>query len=533
MNKQYFGYIRVSTVKQGEGVSLEAQREAIERYCATQDLAITRWFEEKETAAKRGRPIFTEMIKLLRAGKAKGVVMHKIDRSARNLRDWATVGDLSDAGIDVHFAAESVDFASRGGRLTADIQAVIAADYIRNLREETIKGLDGRLKQGLYPFKAPIGYLDNGGGKLKTICPVKGPKVRHLFKVYAAGEHSLWSLVDEAKRIGLTSHGNAKIGKTTIENMISNPFYVGLMRVSRQQKTYQGKHEALISSALFEQVRAVRARRTVKKVTKHGFDYRRIFRCARCQTAIIPERQKGHAYYRCHTKGCTSGSLREEAIENSISTQLRKYQLNIHAAGALQGRLGRWGERVLETERADTTALEMSKIANKKAQLLDALLDGLIDKQVFEARNAQFLLQEKALSETSQKTIDPAWFRVQSAKLLELLKTLCLSHSLAIPAEKRRMLETLFSNRLVSGKNVELQPVWWLERTSEWAAFHVGPPSHATSRRGQEIPELEYEDFLRLFMSQKWIDLTECIQEIYARKQEQFENCPHDIKITQ
>jgi len=240
MNKQYFGYIRVSTVKQGEGVSLEAQREAIERYCVTHALSITRWFEEKETAAKRGRPIFTEMIKLLRTGKAQGVVMHKIDRSARNLRDWATVGDLSDSGIDVHFAAESVDFASRGGRLTADIQAVIAADYIRNLREETIKGLDGRLKQGLYPFKAPIGYLDNGGGRVKTICQIKGPKVRHLFEVYASGEHSLWSLVDEAKKIGLTSHGNAKIGKTTIENMISNPFYVGLMRVSRQQKTYQG-----------------------------------------------------------------------------------------------------------------------------------------------------------------------------------------------------------------------------------------------------------------------------------------------------
>ena len=32
MNKEYFGYIRVSTAKQGEGVSLEAQKDAIERY---------------------------------------------------------------------------------------------------------------------------------------------------------------------------------------------------------------------------------------------------------------------------------------------------------------------------------------------------------------------------------------------------------------------------------------------------------------------------------------------------------------------
>jgi len=148
---------------------------------------------------------------------------------------------------------------------------------------------------------------------------------------------------------------------------------------------------------------------------------------------------------------------------------------------------------------------------------LDALLDGLIDKQIFEERNAQFLLQEKALSETSQKTIDPAWFRAQSAKLLELLKTLCVSHSLAIPAEKRQMLEILFSNRAVSGKNVELQPVWWLERTSEWATFHVSPHSHATSRRGQDITELEMDEFLKLFMSQDWKQLSELHTSIHDR----------------
>jgi hypothetical protein len=35
---------------------------------------------------------------------------------------------------------------------------------IRNLREETLKGIQGRLRQGLFPFSAPIGYVNNGGG---------------------------------------------------------------------------------------------------------------------------------------------------------------------------------------------------------------------------------------------------------------------------------------------------------------------------------------------------------------------------------
>src|SRR5437764_928761 len=157
--KTVYAYIRVSTVKQGErGSSLQEQRTAIEGYARRQDLAISEWFEEKETAAKRGRTVFNRMLKLLDKGAAAGVIIHKIDRGARNLRDWADLAELIDRGTEVHFAHESLDLQSRGGRLSADIQAVVAADFIRNLRDEVRKGFMGRLRQGLYPLPAPHGY---------------------------------------------------------------------------------------------------------------------------------------------------------------------------------------------------------------------------------------------------------------------------------------------------------------------------------------------------------------------------------------
>src|SRR6185437_20084 len=135
-----------------------------------------------------------EMLKLLRKGTAHGVVIHKIDRSARNLKDWADLGDCIDAGIEVHFANESIDLHSRGGRLSADIQAVVAADYIRNLREEVRKGFFGRLKQGLYPLPAPVGYLDKGRGLPKEIDPITAPLIRQAFELYAAGTIGLHEL---------------------------------------------------------------------------------------------------------------------------------------------------------------------------------------------------------------------------------------------------------------------------------------------------------------------------------------------------
>src|ERR1700726_2610723 len=161
MRNRYFAYVRVSTVRQGErGSSLIEQKSAIAAYAARHDLAIVGWFEEMETAAKHGRREFTRMLAALKSGNAAGLIVHKIDRSARNLRDWADLGDLIDRGVDIRFVSDNFDLLSRGGRLSADIQAVVAADYIRNLRDEVKKGFYGRLKQGVYPLGAPVGYLD-------------------------------------------------------------------------------------------------------------------------------------------------------------------------------------------------------------------------------------------------------------------------------------------------------------------------------------------------------------------------------------
>src|SRR6267154_2359723 len=232
--KGYFAYIRVSTVKQGEkGSSLQEQQGAIEAYARRHGLNIAEWFEEKETAAKQGRPVFTRMLKDLECGRAAGVVTHKIDRSARNLRDWAVLGELVDRGVELHFAHESIDLTSRGGRLSADIQAVVAADYVRNLRDEVKKGFYGRLKQGLYPLPAPRGYLDLGRGQPKEIDPILGPLVRAAFELYATGTYTLDTLAEELYHRGLRTRSGKQIPRPSLSDLLNNSFYVGVIEVRR------------------------------------------------------------------------------------------------------------------------------------------------------------------------------------------------------------------------------------------------------------------------------------------------------------
>jgi site-specific DNA recombinase len=119
--KSYFAYIRVSTLKQEEqGASLHEQRDAITNFATRNGLRISRWFEERETAAKIGRTEFTRMLTALKKGGASGIIFHKIDRSARNLKDWSVIQDLAEQGCDVRFSQEAVNLGSNEGRLTGD-----------------------------------------------------------------------------------------------------------------------------------------------------------------------------------------------------------------------------------------------------------------------------------------------------------------------------------------------------------------------------------------------------------------------------
>jgi len=486
---EVFAYIRVSTVKQGEGVSLEVQQEAIEKYAQQQNLNVIEWFEEQETAAKQGRPIFNGIIKRLHQKKAGGLVMHKIDRSARNLRDWATVGELQDHGIEVHFAAESVDFASRGGRLTADIQAVIAADYIRNLREEALKGMCGRLKQGLYPWKAPIGYIDNGGGKAKTIDPVRGPLIRSAFQLYASGEFSTVTLTDEMHNRGLLSDSGKPVSQTGIENILKNPFYMGHMHIKSRNETYRGIHEPLISANLFQTVQDIKAGRNIKKKTKHRFTYRSLFQCSHCNKIIIAERQKGHIYYRCHTRLCETKTIRENEIENQMSLKLSTLAISPPALTCLEDSMTQWLTQKRQTRQNDTTSMELEQIRARKDKMIDILSDDLIDKSTYAERMKRLLVQESKVLDKRKNQASHGYNQQNADNFLELIKSLNATYFLANSVEKRQMVKILFSNRMVIGKNLELEPKNWVIEVQNLVSTLVGPPDCGNGRSGQELSE--------------------------------------------
>lgn len=468
--KPCFGYIRVSTVRQGEGVSLQEQKDAILACAAIRNLQIIEWFEELETAAKSGRPIFNKMISRLRKGHAQGFVVHKIDRSARNLKDWALVSELPDEGIDVHIATETLDFNTRGGRMTADFLAVIAADFIRNQREETKKGLNGRLKQGLYPFRAPLGYLDMGRGEPKAPCPVKAPLIKQTYQLYLTGQHSLRSLHAEMQRRGLSGHTGKPVSLHGIEKILSNTFYHGLITITRTGETYDGVHKALVTKAAFQQTQKIKSRRCGPKVTRHNHPFRGLFRCGLCNGPMVPERQKiVHVYYRCKTPSCCMKTIREDRLESAIMIQLSRVQLN-KSAVAEQER--RWKSGRLQddlTRKRRSLAARIEAEETKLARAADLLIEGALDRSTYsqKKRDAEFVLGR--LREELDALPDPKAVRSARDAYIKKMSRLSALYAAGTVAERRQLIDNTFDRRLVTPDGVELGLREWTEHHA-----HVG-----------------------------------------------------------
>jgi site-specific DNA recombinase len=462
----YFAYARVSTPRQGEkGVSLPEQKSAIERYAALHGLEVTRWFEERETASQTGRPIFNQMLRLLRLGKTEGVIIHKIDRSMRNLEDWADVGKLADAGVEVRFATENVDLKTVGGRLAADIQAVVAVHYSRNLREEVKKGLYGRLKQGFYPLRAPVGYLDQGAAKPKTPDPIRAPFIREAFELYSTVNFSFPELAKEMHRRGLRNHNGGVVTINGFATILKNPFYIGLMRIVRTGQTYEGVHEPLVCTDLFERVQAVIAGKRVDKSRTRVFTYSRIVRCKSCGYSLIAEPHKGHVYYRCHDRPfknppvCPRTSVREEDIDVAVLSLFAEVDLSEDEMELARDLLREMTEdaRRYRASAVQALQLQLDQIQVRLAKLTDALIDGTIDKSVYGEMQRALHIERVEIKEKLaglEGGVSNALKELE--KTVELAKSPSKLYKSASSEKRRELLKSLLSNLTVSGKKVDM-----------------------------------------------------------------------------
>ena len=194
---------------------------------------------------------------------------------------------------------------------------------------------------------------------------------------------------------------------------------------------------------------------------RHALLFRRMLSCAACRYSLIGERQKGHVYYRCHSKSCPKASIREETVAAEVAQFLQTLQYNDQEKAYFRARIMKlratWTSRREEETRS--LHLRLSQIKDRLNRLTDAYLDQALDKAMFDERKKALLLDQKTAEENLanlNRTDQSGPERLE--KFLELAGNARLSLQMATPEEKREMVNILTSNRQVDGKKLDLKP---------------------------------------------------------------------------
>lgn len=142
-------YIRVSTVGQNEA----GQRREIKRWLQGNgiDADSVRWYVDKETGDTLARPAFAELQAAVFAGEVGSVIVWKLDRLSRSLRDGInTLADWCEKGLRVVSVTQQLDFTGPQGKLIAALLFGIAEMEQATRRERQRAGIDAAKERGVY-----------------------------------------------------------------------------------------------------------------------------------------------------------------------------------------------------------------------------------------------------------------------------------------------------------------------------------------------------------------------------------------------
>ena len=127
-------YARVSTADQ----SVEAQLDALRRYAAGRQTR--EYVDHGIRGAKASRPGFDALLAAARAGEITALVVTKLDRAARSLRNLLdVVAELERLGVAFVVLDQQIDTSTPTGRLLLHVLGSVA-EFERDLISERTRG---------------------------------------------------------------------------------------------------------------------------------------------------------------------------------------------------------------------------------------------------------------------------------------------------------------------------------------------------------------------------------------------------------
>lgn len=400
-------YTRVSSKEQLSNDSLENQYKTCTNFSVKHGFRIVEYFGGIYESAKsdEDRKEFQRMINFVCTPKNRisGIVVYSHDRFSRTGLDGAfeVLGKLKRHRVKVFSAMYNIDPDSMEGKVMLTMSLLQASVENESKSKLTIQRVKAKLEAGYWSHSLPKGYSRDE--KKRIYINKDGYLIQEAFDLMLK-QHTL----SEVQKIIALKGYNINI-KRWFE-ICSNPFYCGIMLSrSNNYSPIEGNHPKIISIAQFKKLNNSRSNarltRTKDTAINEHMPLKGYLRCD-CGfkfTGYLNKKKNRH-YYICNNFECrkslsailiTTSFL--EQLKNQLPIELSNEKLSYQLCSFLKELETIHKQLIFEQKN------ELKKAKDKLYKLADALMEGELDKKLFQEHYVEI---EAKVAEEEQKLFD-------------------------------------------------------------------------------------------------------------------------------
>lgn len=391
-------YIRVSTDEQAlHGLSLEAQRAALEKYAAENGYKVIDTYIDAGKTARKALSQRVELKRLLEDvenDKIDLILFTKLDRWFRNIKDYYKVQEILEShSTNWKTIFENYDTTTANGRLCINIMLSIAQDEADRCSERIKAVFANKRKNGEATSPMlPIGY--KLADSRIEIDEAKAPIAVELFEHYYM-HHS-----QRKAQLHIINTFGEHLHHATIKNMLTNPLYKG------EYYGYKNFCKPLVNAAVFDEIQEIIKSKNVKRTaTGYEFIFSGLLICSECGKHMSGNaqmrtysggRRDFYTCYRCNTyyssrrcshSRCIGERTLEKFLLDNICGEINDYIMDFE---------------INEKKKKKPKANKL-EISHKLDRLKDLYINDLIDLDTYKNDYSQLTAQLKAAEESGQK----------------------------------------------------------------------------------------------------------------------------------
>lgn len=302
--------------------------------------------------------------------------------------------------IEVHFLREQLIIHKDSNSLEINfwnMHVLMANAQVNNMIDKVKASQAKNWSLGKCQGYAPLGYLNTKDENYRStviLDEVRAPIITKLFEEYATGNHSIDSIWQLSKTLGLYTKMKSRRGnfvsKNTIYDILTNPFYYGEMCIKGEFISHIYPH--IVSRSLFDKVQEIFAqngnhnRNDSENQAKYTYAFRGLIKCKECGGLITPAtaiKKNGSKYshLRCanYKKCCHQAAVMEYVIFEQLEKEVfNKLSLPSNMQEPLKEQILR---NLTDTSKLNTTIkINVTKKINELKIKEDKLLQAHIKK---------------------------------------------------------------------------------------------------------------------------------------------------------